>query len=105
MIYEHQVISHIQTFESGLSLLESFWQKVSFLETKNIHASCWVPPPHGVYKFNIDRAIFIEIHKGGVGFILRYWEENALIATSINESNVENLATVVSLAILWGPQH
>lgn len=59
----------------------------------------------GTYKLNVDGALFPEIHRAGVGFILRDWKRNALLAASINEYDVEDPATIESLAILRGLQH
>lgn len=53
----------------------------------------------------MDGTIFSEIHKVGVGFVLRDWKGNAIFAASISEQDVEDLATIESFAILRGLQH
>lgn len=62
-------------------------------------------PLIGAYKLNVDGVLFSKINRIGVGFILRDWGGDILLVASINVQDVEDLATIESLAILSGLQH
>ncbi|XP_035551024.1 uncharacterized protein LOC118349636 [Juglans regia] len=64
----------------------------------------WKPPPTDVLKLNIDGAMFVDLRRTGVGFLLRDAKGELIVATSKAEFDVENLETIELLAVFRGIQ-
>lgn len=64
-----------------------------------------MPPQDGCYKLNVDGALFADLERAGVGFILRDARGKAILRASLCEEHVDNPITIEALAILRGLQH
>lgn len=63
---------------------------------------CWLPPPSGVLKLNVDWDIFHDQYRAGVGLILRDENDEVIIYASKKENEVNDHMEVELLAILRG---
>lgn len=58
------------------------------MSNQNLFKSCQQPPRTSKFKQNADGALFFELEKVGVGFILRDCMEIAIMAASISELHI-----------------
>ncbi|KAF5475865.1 hypothetical protein F2P56_007627 [Juglans regia] len=72
---------------------------------KEVRHHCrWEYPPRGVFKLNVDRAIFQNQHNAGIGAILRDCKGEVLMAVSKKEREVSDATGIKMLAIFRGLQ-
>ncbi|KAF5459270.1 hypothetical protein F2P56_023231, partial [Juglans regia] len=64
----------------------------------------WKPPPTGWLKLNVDGAIFSELHKAGVGVVLRDDAGKVILSASKVEFEVNNAEAFETLAIFHALQ-
>lgn len=64
----------------------------------------WHPPELGSWKLNVDRAIFPNHHRAGVGYILRNDKRNVSIIVTQPEGHTSELMEVELLTIFHGLQ-
>ncbi|KAK9285435.1 hypothetical protein L1049_024628 [Liquidambar formosana] len=61
----------------------------------------WRPPQMGVYKINVDGALFKEHHCVGLGVIVRDWEGQVIAASSKKLSGTFPVAVVEAMAVRY----
>lgn len=105
LLFENWVTTPLQVFESALATREGFQTLTSPPGNQAIHNSCLVPLPLGIFTLNVDGALFPDLNKTRVGFILRDWKGATVIVASISKQNVTNVVDIETLAILRGLQH
>ncbi|XXG80166.1 hypothetical protein AAC387_Pa09g1097 [Persea americana] len=64
----------------------------------------WKPPPSGVFKLNMDGAMFAKIQKAGVGAIVKDEAGNVIMAMSKLESGVDSADDIEAIAALRAVQ-
>ena len=83
-------VRHGRTRKDGRTLgrwamqyLDADWAAVDLLPVPQMsvqHVQTWIPPTAPCLKFNVDAAMFAELHTVGVGIIARDWNRRFVVA-------------------------
>ncbi|KAF5454868.1 hypothetical protein F2P56_024501 [Juglans regia] len=102
--HEGKCLSPTQSLEHAWSLLSAHQNVTRVERSAEKHTVSWCKPPLRVLKLNVDGAIFPDQHRVGVGIILRDNASTVLMAVSMRESEVNDLAKIELVAMLKGLQ-
>ncbi|KAF5444910.1 hypothetical protein F2P56_034002 [Juglans regia] len=99
MVHEQKFIEVQQVIDHALSVIQSYTDLKQLPIRKAREYFDWKPPPSGSLKLNVDGAVFDDLHKAGVGVVLRDDAGMVIMATSKVEFEVINAKAIESLAI------
>ncbi|KAF5459099.1 hypothetical protein F2P56_023083, partial [Juglans regia] len=100
MIQEQKSIAVQQVIDYALSVQRSFIDLKQLQKPKVRAYYEWKPPPIDWLKLSVDGAVFGEINRAGVGFVLRDGKGDVLLAASEIEFEVKDAEPIELLAIL-----
>ncbi|KAF5452055.1 hypothetical protein F2P56_027093 [Juglans regia] len=81
-LYEDNVLSPEQVVDHALSLHQEHKTNAEEQKKGMKACCCWLPPPTGVLKLNIDEALFHDQYRLGVGMVLRDEHEKVIFSAS-----------------------
>ncbi|XP_040995155.1 uncharacterized protein LOC121241441 [Juglans microcarpa x Juglans regia] len=99
MIHEQKFIKVQQVIGHALSLIRSYIDLKQLPMRKAREYFDWKPPPSGWLKLNVDGAVFGDLHKAGVGVVLREYVDMVIMAASKVEFEVINAEAIESFSI------
>ncbi|XP_041009359.1 uncharacterized protein LOC121253410 [Juglans microcarpa x Juglans regia] len=102
--FEEKCIHIDQTIAHALAV-QHVYKATHGQPLKNVRHHCrWGFPPLGVFKLNVDGAIFQNQHSAGIGVVLRDCKGEVLMAASKKEPAIRDATSIERLAIFRGLQ-
>ncbi|KAF5442204.1 hypothetical protein F2P56_034891 [Juglans regia] len=102
MAYDKVVINPKQVVGFVLNILKNHKEIRGICSSQLKQHLKWKPPPLDVLKLNTDGAMFTDLRRAGVGFLLRDAKGELVVAASRAEFDVENPEAIELLAVFRG---